>query len=190
MSNEKSEYMHLLVLDYEWHRIFDQFKTRSIRITEKKLNQLIKEQSRSIENLKGYQQVKKDLMGVIQDGMSEAMSDGGVRKKLDRAKGQIEDVNKRIEKLINRLGVLPKVIADVNQALLDESMAIYYKKIKCSKKELELLDIEINKLRETIKSKMVRKTETEEKYEELYQYIHDLIGSDRIDAYDKKYLND
>jgi hypothetical protein len=69
-------------------------------------------------------------------------------------------------------------------------MAIYYKKIKCSKKELELLDIEINKLRETIKSKMVRKTETEEKYEELYQYIHDLIGSDRIDAYDKKYLND
>jgi len=190
MSQEKSNHLHLLVLDYEWHRIFDKMKTSTIRGLEKKLNQLIKEQSRSIEDLKGYQNVKKELMTIIQGGMSEAMSDHAVRHKLDRAKSQIEDVNGRIVKLENRLGLLPKLIDDTNVALLDNSMAQYYKKIKAAKKSVKSLDDEISKLREMIKAKMIEKNETEEQFQELYQYIHDLIGSERIEIYDKKYLNE
>jgi chromosome segregation ATPase len=157
---------------------------------EKKLKQLVKKQSSSIEDLKGYHIVKKELMNDIVKKMSDAMEDKSVRRKLDRSKDQIELVNGKIIKLETLLGALPKEIYDTNQGLMDESMSVFYRQVKSSKKELEHLVKDIAQLRETIKSKMLDKNDIDKKYTSLYQYIHGLVGAEKIEIYDKKYLDD
>lgn len=190
MSEETKKSSHLLILDHEWHRIFDDLKNGKIKQLEKKLNQLLKNQAQLNEDLKAYKQVKKDLMKTIMDGMGEAQNDKKARKKLEKAKTQIDIVNKHLKQLELAMTDLPKEIHDTNQALLDESMAIYYKKIKTSKSDLDALAKEISDLRDQIKDKMLLKNDLDAKYQELYHYIHGLVGSEQIEIYDQKYLNE
>lgn len=183
---EQSIDKHILVLDNKWHQVFNKIKTGKMKQLEKKLNQLLKEQSSAVTDLKALKIVKKDLMAIIMSGMSA--ESGKERRKLQKAKKKIEEVNQKSGELEKRLTLLPKTIYETNEALLDESMALYYVRIRENKDKLTQLESEIEQLRETIKGKMLNKSEMEETDDQLNRFLLELMGPDKMDFYDKKYL--
>lgn len=177
---------HILVLDNKWHQVFNKIKTGKMKQLEKKLNQLLKEQSNAITDLKALKVVKKDLMATIMTGMSA--ESGKERRKLQKAKKKIEEVNHKSEEVEKRLTILPKAIYETNEALLDASMALYYVRIRENKDKLVNLEAEIAQLRETIKGKMLSKSQMEETDDQLNRFLLELMGPEKMDYYDKKYL--
>ncbi|PKM93660.1 MAG: hypothetical protein CVU84_14950 [Firmicutes bacterium HGW-Firmicutes-1] len=181
---------HPLTLDQRWHALFANKKTRTMKILEKKLNLLIKNQGQCNNDYKEYSQLKKKLMSDIIEGMSDAFEDVNNHslQNMDKNKKYIEEINDKLDEIENKLVGLPREMEVVNSKLLEVSMSLCYKRMIKNKDRLSQMDMQIVKLREQLKELVVKKNESKEEYDLLYAYMHDLVGPNVIEQFDKVYL--
>lgn len=183
--------VHVLTLDSRWHELFEgKKKTRKIAELEKKLNKLMGEQGQLTNDLREYSLLKKKMMTDIVDNMKEAFEDEDDHaiKEMNKSKKYINDIKLKLDKIEERMEKVPEEIENINKELLWYSMQDCYMRMFNTKNELDELDDWIEKVRVELKEKVVRKTVAKEEYDKIYSYMHDLVGYEIIEQYDKKYL--
>lgn len=177
----------LLVLDNKWHRLFTQTgKTPEIERLTNKLNGLLKRQGKVNSGMQDVHRVKKKLMeGILASMGGEETS--RYEKKMEESTRLIAECNAKLNEYRDENQVLPKEIENVNYELMLETMRICYDRLHKNTEEIKQLESWITRTRIELKKKIVKKQEKEAANEELYSYMHDILGSRVMEVFDMKY---
>ena len=179
----KGKKVPILVLDQRWHKLFpDGVKPNEIVSIERKVNELLKEQGKLVNEIKDLKKAKKKLLDAIVSGMSDAGND----KKKDKQQKLLLETKERIEKQSDRLMELPYEIKKANEELLVAGMAYCYDELRSRTEALETLTEEINVQREELKEKVAYRVELEESVDATYSLMHDLLGREVMNLFDKQ----
>lgn len=179
----KNKKLPILTLDNRWHELLpDSEKTDYIRELEQKVNKLLKKQGKLVNDIKDMKKLKKHLMKDILINMDIGKDRN---KKLGRLKQNIHEINDRIEAEMNELGDIPYQIKEVNEKLVVESMQLFYERMESNEAELKNVAEWINRMRDELTKKILLKQELETKNVALYTYMHDILGADLIEMFDK-----
>ena len=179
----KGKKVPILVLDQRWHKLFpDGVKPNEIVSIEQKVNELLKEQGKLVNEIKYLKKAKKKLLDAIVSGMSDAGND----KKKDKQQKLLLETKERIEKQSDRLMELPYEIKKANEELLVAGMAYCYDELRSRTEALETLTEEINVQREELKEKVAYRVELEESVDATYSLMHDLLGREVMNLFDKQ----
>ena len=178
----KGKKIPILVLDQRWLKLFPGGKKRAeIQVLEKELNELLKEQGKRVNTIKGLKTGKKKLMDAIVSGMNEENSD----KKKDKQQKLLLETKERIETESERLLDLPYEIKNANERLLVTSIRYCYDEWKNRNEELADLSSEIDIMREQLKEKVAYKVDLEESLDSTYSLMHALLGREVMNLFDK-----
>lgn len=180
--------VHLLVLDNKWHELFRGKKPPRIVMLENKINKLLQEQGKFNTEIKEYQQLKKKMMADIVNHMDGSSPES--LKIMDKNRKYIDDINKKLEHHEKVLTELPSQISECNKELVKATMSCFYKELQKVRNKSLMLDEEFLALKNKIKETVVKKNETKEEYQKLYGYIHDVVGIQVIEQYDRYYNGD
>lgn len=184
--------IHLLVLDKKWHELFKNKKPLKVQSLEKELNELLKRQGKLTNELKDYQNLKKKMMDEIVQNMGGTYDDTDkkARKKLDRNRNYIEQINKKLENYEKELGLIPDKILEKNKQLVSATMNSFYLTMLKKKDKSVELENTVAELKEKIQNLIIERDEAKEEYQQLYGYIHDVVGASIIEQYDRYYIGD
>lgn len=179
----KGKKVPILVLDQRWHKLFPGgVKPPHIAAIEGKLNDLLKEQGKLINEIKDLKKAKKKLMDAIVSGMSNSGND----KKKDKQQKLLLETKERIEQESDRLMELPYEIKKANEELLVNGVAYCYEELRTRAESLESLKAEIDARRAELKEKVAYRVELEESVDASYSLMHDLLGHEVMNLFDKK----
>lgn len=181
----------ILVLDEKWHHLFHGIgKTDQIIQYEQKVSELLKLQGKLHDDLRALKKIKNDLMQEIVENMDAVSSSSvgdGKRKKIEENKRLIDDANKKMEECEDRLLELPRELDETNKLLMIYSMDYCYRKLRDHSKEIDEISKWISDVRVELKKKILTKQNAEHKNEEIYSYMHDILGVSVIDVFDLQY---
>lgn len=183
----------LLPLDQKWHHLFTGIeKTPEIKEAESKVDELLKLQGKLNDDIKNYKKVKSNLMGSIVDNMDDSdATDKSLRdKKMEENKKLINDANDKIAEIEDRLLDLPRDLDAANKVLMVLSMDLCYKKLRENAVDIGEIGNWIKKIRVELKKNIIIKQVKEQKNEEIYAYMHDILGPKTMDVFDLKYDED
>ncbi|MBQ7077629.1 MAG: hypothetical protein IJM91_05810 [Lachnospiraceae bacterium] len=183
----------LLPLDQKWHHLFMGIeKTPEIKEAESKVDELLKLQGKLNDDLKNYKKVKSNLMGSIVDNMDDSdVTDKSLRdKKMEENKKLINDANDKIAEIEDQLLDLPRDLDAANKVLMVLSMDLCYKKLRENAVDIGEIGNWIKKIRVELKKNIIIKQVKEQKNEEIYAYMHDILGPKTMDVFDLKYDED
>ena len=179
----KGKKVPILVLDQRWHKLFPGgVKPAHIAAIEANLNELLKEQGKLVNEIKDLKKAKKKLMEAIVSGMSSSGND----KKKDKQQKLLLETKERIEAQSDRLMELPYEIKKTNEDLLVNGVAYCYEELKIRAQSPEDLKGEIDSRREELKEKVAYRVELEESVDATYSLMHDLLGREVMNLFDKK----
>lgn len=178
----------IATLDERWYRLFpEENKTPEIKSLEVKLNDLIKRQGKITTDLKALRKIKKDLMqGIINNADNDDISESKRMKVMAKNQKLILEAKDEIRKLEQEELDIPEKIRDANIELIIQGIEVSYNRIHTNYKEIQILGNRINELRTELKEKVVIKQEKEIQNTEIYSYMHNLLGPDMIEIFDKK----
>lgn len=181
--------MPIATLDHSWHQLITEIKTPQIQILEKELTELLKQQGKLNTDYTEYTRMKKDMLDTILNLTHEAfeLKSQDAIKKIDDQQKMILKINENLEKIESDLEVVPKRIQEVNGILLDQTVQLCYGYINQYKGKSEEMDEEIQIIRKELMDKTEVKKAYDKKAEQLYQYLHQLVGPGFIEKLDKKY---
>lgn len=183
----------LLPLDQKWHHLFMGIeKTKEIKAAEEKVDELLKLQGKLNDDLKNLKKVKSNLMAGIVDNMDDS-DDAGKKqrdKKMDENRKLIDDCNAKMDEIEDQLLDLPRELDAANKVLMVLSMDICYKKLRDNARQIEEIGTWIKKMRVELKKNIIIKQANEHKNEEIYAYMHDILGPRALDVFDLKYDED
>lgn len=184
----------LLVLDEKWHHLFVGVgKSKEVTEWENKVNDLLKLQGKLNQDLKDLKKLKQNLMNGIVDNMDDgnATIDEATRqKKMDENKRLIDEINVKMEEAEDRLLDVPRELDEANKMLMIYSMDLCYKKLRQNAAEIEEIGTWIKRIRIELKKNIIIKQADEQKNEEIYTYMHALLGPKTLDVFDLKYEED
>lgn len=183
---------HLLVLDKKWHELFKNKKPPKVKKIEKELNDLLKIQGTLTTEHKEYLNLKKQMMDEIVNSMGEAYDDNdkAALKKMEKNKKYIDQINKKLEHHETELITIPEKISAKNKELVNLTMHTFYHTMMQNKTNSSVLEAKVNALKEEIKETIIKRDEAKEHYQNLYGYIHDVVGADIIEQYDRYFIGD
>jgi hypothetical protein len=186
----KDKKLPILTLDGRWHELFtgDQ-KTAEIKELEIKVNNLLKKQGKLVNDIKDMKKLKNTLIKDIMDNMDISTDVVGKEKekKLGKNKQYINELNHKIDKAMDELADIPYQIKEVNEALMAESINICYERLENNKVELTQVADWINSIREELKNKILMKQDLEAKNSLIYTYMHDILGAELTELFDKEH---
>ncbi|MFT4145345.1 MAG: hypothetical protein QM644_12890 [Mobilitalea sp.] len=186
----KNKKLPILSLDTRWHDLFPQEeKTPEMKNLEQKVNELLKRQGKLVNDIKDLKQLKSNLMKEIVQNMdigSDALGKAK-EKKLDKNKNYINEINLKLEKSMDELADLPYEIKAVNEQLMAESIHVFYDLLEKNKQEINDVTTWINQIREELKQKILLKQDLEMKNSKIYTYMHDILGADLMESFDKEF---
>lgn len=180
----------ILTLDARWHELFpEDRKTTKIKEFEREVNNLLKEQGKLVNDMKDMKALKNSLMKDIVDNMDIGNDPLGKakEKKLDKNKQYINEINEKLEKASDQLAELPYKIKEANESLMIESMKISYERLSSNHKDIVDISNWISQIREELKLKILAKQDMETMNNQIYTYMHDILGADLIEVFDKKF---
>lgn len=185
----RHQHMPIATLDNTWHQLISDIKTPQIVALEKELTNLLKEQGKLNTDHLEYTRLKKEMLDTILNLTHEAfeLESKDAAKKIDNQQKMVLKINDNLEEIEEQLEGVPKKIQEVNGLLLGETVQLCYKHINTYKAKSEKLDEEI----QVIRCELMNKTESKKAYdqqaEQLYQYLHQLIGPGFMEKLDNKY---
>lgn len=181
---------HIVTLDQNWHSLFTGRKPYKIIQLEYQLNKLMKEQGKVNTEYKAYKALKKKMMDGIIQGMTVAFDDKQSEgtKDLKKKQKNIQEINGKFDNYEKRKLELPHEIEKVNQALLNESMIIFYERMIHNKEKKRKLESEIQSLHNQVKEFVGKKEDIDEENTKLYTFMHDLAGLEVIEQLDAYYF--
>ncbi len=186
----KNKKLPILTLDSRWHELFtEDQKTTEIKDLEQKVNNLLKKQGKLVNDIKDMKQLKNSLIKDIMANMEISTDTVGKHKdkKLSKNKQYINEINEKIEQGMDELADIPYQIKEVNEQLMAASINIFYESLQKSKEELDEVAAWINGIREELKHKILIKQDLEEKTSRIYTYMHDILGADMMERFDKEH---
>lgn len=182
----KGKKVPILVLDQRWHKLFPEgVKPDGIAVLEQRLNDLLKEQGKLVNEIKDLKRAKKKLMDAIVSGMGNTGND----KKKDKQQKLLIETKERIEEQSDRLMELPYEIQKANGELLEVGITYCYEELKNRTLALEALKEEIDIRREELKEKVAYRVELEESVDATYSMMHDLLGREVMNVFDRDVRN-
>jgi hypothetical protein len=186
----KNKKLPILTLDARWHEIFtEDEKTPVIKQLEQQVNDLLKKQGKLVHDIKDMKKLKNSLIKEIMVNMDISADEAGRKKekKLSKNKQFITELNDKLEQAMDELGDLPYQIKDVNEALMAESVTLFYERLEKNKAELQEVADWINNIREELKHKILLKQDLEVNNTQIYTYMHDVLGAELMELFDKEY---
>lgn len=183
----KNKNIPILILDEKWLEIFpEHMQTSSVRVIASDLVDLLKQQGKSVDELKGMKRYKSQLMHEIVENMDADDSVIGKlkRKKMDKNQKKILELKEEMERRQDELAELPYQIRQANLDLLIESTRLCYERFHENQEKLEELDGEILELREKLKLKLLDQQDRKMKNEKIYTYLHSVLGPDLMERFD------
>ncbi len=172
----------VLVLDSRWYDLFPaDKKPSSISQLEDKVNDLLKEQGRLVNELKDMKRAKKKLMG-------EIVSKMGYMTEKEKKQNQrlILEMNERIEVETRRVMDLPYEIQKANQELLVEGIYLFCAEVGGSRQEMNQLKGDIQILHDKLMDMQDKYEEMQKNSDQTYSYLHNLIGPTANVLFDDK----
>ncbi len=181
--------MPIIILDHSWHQLLKEIKTPQLEALEKKLNDLLKKQGKYNTDYIEYSRMKKDMLDTILKLTEEAFGANSkeAHEKINDQKKMVLKINEKLEEIENHLDTLPQEIQQVNGYLVDQSVQLCYNYMNQYKLESEELEEEIQNIRSTLMKKTEKKKAYDQKAEQLYQYLHRLVGPGFIEKLDNKF---
>lgn len=184
----------IIILDPKWHELFpEQAKTPAIKNLEKKLNDLLKQQGKLVNDMKDLKKLKRKMMSQIVENMGEAATIEAERRKVKKQEASqkmILDINEKLETGNDELLDIPYKIREVNELLVVECLKYWYAMLRDNTSEIRKLDHWILAAREELKRKLLIKQEKEEMNEKVYSYMHNLLGYDVINKFDNSFVQE
>lgn len=172
----------ILVLDNKWHHLFpNKYKAETLKSLEKELNDLMKRQGKLNSELKELKKLKSGLMQEIVEYMEQE------KEKLEQNQKLILEINETIEQYEDELKDLPRSIKETNEKLMIESMEACYKELHENEEIIEKIGNWIKQVRIELKKNIIRKQTKEIKNQEIYSYMHDILGPEIIEVFDLKH---
>lgn len=183
----KDRKLPILILDARWHELFSEDqKTPSMKELERKLNNLLKQQGKLVNDIKDMKTLKNNLLKEIMENMEIGSSDKAKEKKLEKNKQFINELNEKIDLAMDELSEIPYRIKEVNEELMAESVDIFYDRLEINKEELMNVADWIAQMREELKRKILIKQDLETKNTMIYTYMHDILGAELMELFDKQ----
>lgn len=186
----KNKKIPLLVLDPKWHELFPEHrKNDEIKELEKNLKDLIKKQGQTTNDIKEYEKAKK----VVMENIVVNMTDGNEKtsflksKKQDMNKKLMSELNDKIEQAHILEDKIPNDIQLANKELLIACMRVCYNELTENTAQIEELESWINEVREELKNKILIKQDMEMRNTQMYKYMHNLLGPDVVEIFDKNH---
>lgn len=176
----------IVTLDHKWHQLFSRVeKTEYIAEKEKELNILLKRQGKVNTETKDIRRLKKKLMEEIVELMEN--NDAASVKKIEENKRLINECNEKIESYQEESIDLPKRIQEINHELMVETMEACYNILRFNEEQIETIAEWIAEVRVELKKNVVRKQEMEIANQDIYNFMHNILGADVIEIFDMKY---
>jgi hypothetical protein len=186
----RNKKLPILTLDNRWHELFtEQQKTSAIIALEQKVNSLLKQQGKLVNDIKDMKRLKKSLLKDIVDNMeiSRDIIGKAKEKRIDKNKQYIIELNEKIDAAMEELAELPYQIKLVNEELLAESIHVFYHQLESSREEIREVSEAITNMREQLKEKILLKQDLEERSSLIYTYMHDILGAEIMEQFDNEH---
>lgn len=184
----KNEKLPVLTLDSKWHDLFVRIgKPRALQDRETRVNDLLKQQGKMINEIKSMKLLKKQLVNSIVANMGEVQSEHQKMKdkKLSKDKALIEDINEKLEISEEKLSRLPYDIAEANRDLMAEGLDYCYDIFLENHEEVMVLNDEIEELRKSLQERLEKKKQMEENNSLMYAYLHGIAGRELMECFDE-----
>lgn len=185
----KDRKLPILTLDGRWHELFtEEQKTPEMKDYEQKVNLLLKKQGKLVNDIKDMKKLKNNLLNEIMENMNVGndSSSKSKEKKLDKNKQFINELNVKIDAAMEELAEMPYQIKEVNEELMAASINSFYECIEHNKEELKDVAAWINDMREELKRKILIKQELEAQNTKIYTYMHDILGAELMELFDRE----
>ncbi|MDE7325176.1 MAG: hypothetical protein K2N63_02690 [Lachnospiraceae bacterium] len=179
----------LLILDEKWLEIFpEHLQNDAIRKSVSELNNLLKQQGRQLEEIKGIKRYKSQMMQEIVENMGadETVLGRLKQKKMDKNQKKILELNEQLKQTEDSLSDLPYQIRQANAELVLESTHVCYGRFRVNKERMRELDAQIAELKEELKMRVLEKQEREMQDGKMYTYLHSLLGPKLMEELDNK----
>ncbi len=184
----KRKRVPLLTLDPRWHQLFpDHLKTKKLAKLENNLNKLIKKQGQTNNDIKEYEKARKVIMDNILQNMTDGHElDSPIReKKQDANQKMLEELKEKIREAEELQDRLPDEIKLANEELLFESMRICYETLITNTRGIEEEETWIQTVRAALTEHILHKQEMEIRNTETYKFMHDLLGREIVEMFDR-----
>ena len=181
----------ILPLDNRWHQLFpDNNKPARIKKLEKKVMDLVKRESGVSSQMKDLAKLKKNLMKEIVNNMQETDDENEKirQKKLATSQKLIGDINNKVYNLENEKYQLPYKLMEANKELLLESIELCYSRLQTNQEHIEVLSEWIERTRTELKNKVIIKQGKEEKKNNIYSNMNDMLGPEFMEVFDKNHV--
>lgn len=181
-----------LTLDNKWHQLFDSNgMPKEISAKADELNELLKKQGNTNNELKKVKALKKKLLDEMVTLADEASSGSKAsQNELNKHKKLVDECNSHIDEYSDSLLDYPRDIDKVNKELMLLTMDFCYGTLKENSKEIETISRWIDEFRIELKKQVVRKQDREIANHRMYSYMHDIFGSEVIEIFDMQYVPD
>lgn len=188
----RNKKLPILTLDTRWHELFpEDRKTAAIRDLEQRVNNLLKKQGKLVNDIKDMKRLKSNLLKDIVDNMDIGKHPAGKvkEKKLDQNKQFVNELNEKINQSMDELAEIPYQIKLVNEELLAESIQVFYSELEENKIEIKEVTEWIAGIREELKNKILIKQDLETKNSLIYTYMHDILGAEIMELFDREHTS-
>ena len=179
----KKKNIPIACLDERWLRLFpDSEKTPLIKKLENELKELLKRQGKVNTDLKDIRVVRDKLTQSVLD----TAEDTSIPEKQATSQRLIVEARQKQDNLELELDEFPDKIKEANSALIFESVRVCYQRINQNKQDIDMLEQWIEQMREKLKERVVLKQDKEITNEEIYTYLHGMLGAGVMEAFDEK----
>lgn len=184
----KKKNIPIACLDERWLRLFpDSEKTPLIKKLENELKELLKRQGKVNTDLKDIRVVRDKLtQSVLEAAEDTSIPENKRLKKQAASQRLIVEARQKQDNLELELDELPDKIKEANSALIFESVRVCYQRINQNKQDIDMLEQWIEQMREKLKERVVLKQDKEIMNEEIYTYLHGMLGAGVMEAFDEK----
>lgn len=178
----------IATLDAKWLQLFrENEKTPKIKKLEKDLSDTMKRQGKVNTDLKDLRVLKERLMqGVLNTADDRTISESKRQKKQNASQKLIRETKQKIEELEEEQLQIPQRIRDANTALIIESVRECYERINKNREDIRVLDEWIEETRAKLKEKVIVKQDKEIQNQNIYTYLHDMLGVDIMEVFDEE----
>ena len=180
----------LLTLDPRWHQLFPEHtKSKELKRKEEALKTLVKKQGQTNNDLKEYEKARKVVMENVLQNMTDGNEqDSDIRgKKQDANQKLLEELKDKIRSAEELQDRLPEEIKEANQELLLQSMRECYDTLVTNTSAIRYEEQKIQEMRAELTEHILRKQDMEMQSSETYKFMHDLLGAELLEIFDREY---
>lgn len=171
----------LVTVDNRWHELFpEKYKTSKIKALEVNVKELVKKQGKLINENKDLKRAKKKLMSDIVKNMDDA--ENPVIKK---GKKLMEELNEKITANEDELAKIPYELREANEELMAYSMMECYERMLENREQVDRIKVWMEDVKAQVKEQKVKQLILEEDTQKIYAYLHDLVGPEAMNRFDK-----